>query len=193
MPVMFYTYLYRDPKDDTPIYVGKGTDARAWVHLNKSTNTRLDNTLRKREREGYAVEPIINFEVDEATALEMEKFWIDFYGRADLNKGTLFNLTDGGDGPAGAIRSEETKARISEAQVGHSRLPTHTEESKQKMRDSLKGRVGHRAGKTHSEESRKKMTAAHNGKTGYWTGKCRSEETKRKISETKRLRREQIT
>jgi hypothetical protein len=94
----YYTYLYRDI-DGTPIYVGKGCDKRAWSH-NKS-RSRLGNTLRKRFRDGASLQPIIFNQADEQTALDMEVFWIAFYGREDLGKGTLFNLTAGGEGISG--------------------------------------------------------------------------------------------
>ncbi len=29
----FYVYLWKDPKDGTPRYVGKGQDSRVWYHL----------------------------------------------------------------------------------------------------------------------------------------------------------------
>jgi hypothetical protein len=143
MTKQFYTYLYRDPKDGTPIYIGKGFNKRAWEHQ-YDLGTHLSHTLRKRIREGYVPTPTINFEVDEQSAMEMEKFWIDFYGRKDLGTGTLFNLTSGGEGASnpskeviearaskirGVPRSQEVKDKISKANCGR----TRTEEEKQAM------------------------------------------------------------
>lgn len=93
----YYTYLYFDI-GGTPIYVGKGKNNRAFSHLRPSTKTHLGYLLRKRLRQGCIIKPTIHIEVDEKTALNMERFWISFYGRKDLKEGTLFNLTDGGDG-----------------------------------------------------------------------------------------------
>jgi hypothetical protein len=146
---IFYTYLYRDPKNGIPIYIGKGTGRRAKEHARRKCRngqySQLTNLINKRRAEGYIVEPIINNEVDEATALFMECFWINFYGRADLGTGTLFNLTDGGDGVSGSNgnskpRSAEHKAKISAA---------------------LKGRPSNHTGKKHSPETMAKMAASH--------------------------------
>jgi NUMOD3 motif len=183
MTKQFYTYLYRDPKDNTPIYVGKGHGRRAWKHFHKTSHSKLSNTLRKRKDEGYAVEPIINYEVDEATAFHMEMFWIDFYGRADLGKGPLFNRTDGGEGTANP--PAETRALWSEQRKGRK----HSAETKAKMKASAKasarrvcaGRVSPRKGKTHTEEAKARISAAQ-------TGKRHTEETKAKISAARRER-----
>ena len=105
MTKQFYTYLYRDPKDNTPIYVGYGYDTRAWQHYTSHNRagekTALCKLLHERINEKQTPLPTINYEPDEGYAMEMEKFWINFYGRADLGKGTLLNLTDGGKGCRG--------------------------------------------------------------------------------------------
>lgn len=111
MSTQFYTYLWIDPKTNIPRYVGKGCGYRAYHHL--KSNSRIGNLLRKRIRDGYSPQPIIHYEVDEDTALEMEKFWINHFGREDLGLGTLFNLTNGGDGTSGKILSEDSRNKIS--------------------------------------------------------------------------------
>lgn len=90
--IQFYVYMYKDPKTNEVVYIGKGQKKRAWSHL-KSTS-RLGWMLQKRIREGYDPQPIISNCADEQHALNMEKFWIYFYGREDQGTGTLFNLTD---------------------------------------------------------------------------------------------------
>ena len=104
-----YVYLYRDPKDGTPIYVGKGTGFRAWMHLGKSQNVRLSNLINKRKREGFEILPelLCLFEVeDNEKALKLEQELIAKYGRADKKQGTLFNGTDGGEGGLGQVTEE---------------------------------------------------------------------------------------
>jgi len=102
---MHYVYFYRDPrpgKNNTLVYVGKGTGKRAydhWENPSRSRNSRLKNLLALLRRNG--LEPIIEivFEFEtEAEALAKEIELIAFYGRADLGKGPLFNNTDGGEG-----------------------------------------------------------------------------------------------
>ena len=50
--------------------------------------------------------------VDFGEAFEAERFFIAFYGRADLGRGFLRNLTDGGEGLVGAVRTKEWKRKI---------------------------------------------------------------------------------
>jgi len=107
----FYTYIWTDPKTNTPIYVGKGKEDRAISHL--KAKSRLGSTLRKRLREGYAVEPRIVLATDEDDAFEMETCLIALIGREDLGQGTLFNLTPGGEGCL-YVRSVETRRKNSE-------------------------------------------------------------------------------
>ena len=119
----YYTYLYKDT-DGTPIYVGKGFAKRAWSHFKAKSH--LGNVLRKRKQNGCTIEPIITYHTNENIALAMEIFWIAVYGRADLGRGTLFNLTDGGEGSAGAIVSAATKAKTSKALIGKKKTKTHS-------------------------------------------------------------------
>ena len=105
---IFYTYLYKDPKTDVPLYVGKGQDYRAFSHFKSKHH--LGNLLRKRNREGYVCDPIfLHKDCTENQSFAFEIFWIAVFGRQDLDKGTLLNRTNGGEGPSGIIWSEETK------------------------------------------------------------------------------------
>ncbi|ABT15665.1 hypothetical protein FR483_N380R [Paramecium bursaria Chlorella virus FR483] len=81
-----------------------------------------------------------------------------------------YNLKEGG-GSTGKP-SEETKQKISEANIGK----TCTEETKQKMSKAKSGKKHYMYGKEHTEETKKKMKEAH-------TGNTRTEETKKKISD----------
>jgi len=92
---MFYSYLYKDV-DGTPIYAGKGKGKRANEHF--KANTHLGRVLRKRKENGVVLIPTIYNCESEELAFFVEEELIRMYGRADLNEGTLFNLTDGGEG-----------------------------------------------------------------------------------------------
>ncbi|MDP4299921.1 NUMOD3 domain-containing DNA-binding protein [Leptothrix discophora] len=156
----FYIYLYRDPKDQTPVYVGKGIHNRAYIHGSASSNPKLKNLIRCRRAEGYVIEPTIHYEVDEATALEMEKFWINFFGRADLGEGTLFNLTDGGDGCGGwnrgRVLTPSHKAAIGAANKGR-KCPPNSEEVRKRKSEAAKGRPK-------TEEHKKKLSLSQIGR-----------------------------
>lgn len=98
---MFCTYLYRDPKDGTPRYVGWGSSLeRPFYHLKRTHNVQLGRMLKKRKSEGLNPRPevVVCPIQTESYAKLLECCWIEKYGREDLGKGTLFNKTDGGDG-----------------------------------------------------------------------------------------------
>ena len=112
----FYVYVYYDPKNGQPVYVGKGKGNRAISHTWNAarTNDRLVKWINKRSMQGFLVEPEIITETDEKNALLIEEALINLFGRADLNKGPLFNNTDGGDGvsnPNQKVRSAQRKAQ----------------------------------------------------------------------------------
>lgn len=118
---MFYVYVYKDPrptKNQQVVYVGKGTGDRAWYHWNKRVkhNKGFGAFLALLRRE--KLEPIIEIVkdgLDEAEAFYEEMMLIATYGRRDLRTGTLFNLTDGGEGFSGAVRTDEWRQNISKS------------------------------------------------------------------------------
>lgn len=114
---MFYVYVYRDPrplKKDQPVYVGKGTGDRDLSHWSRgSHNKPFQDFISHLKQRGLVAQCERVFE----TAIEAEAFakeieLIALYGRRNTNTGTLFNLTDGGEGASGAIRSDEEKAHL---------------------------------------------------------------------------------
>jgi hypothetical protein len=125
-------------------------------------------------------------------ACQMERDLIKQYGRINLNTGILANLTDGGDGAVGLIRTEEHSRKISESQKGK----IVSEETKSKVSEGLKkyfqDNPGIQKGRTVSEEVRKKQSDAKKGQKGNpksieamrqaTLGKKRSQETKDKMS-----------
>jgi len=110
----FYVYVYRDPRPlklNQPVYVGKGTGDRDLSHWSKGSHNKPLQDFLSHLRSRGLVSPVERvFETDneqEAFAKEMQL--IDLYGRRDLKTGTLFNRTDGGEGPSGYKRTEEQK------------------------------------------------------------------------------------
>lgn len=105
-------YLYRHIRLDTnePFYIGIGTKKR-WNTLasmyaraySKKRNKFWHRTVSKTE---YKVEILLESD-DYSFIMQKEMEFISLYGRKDLGKGTLVNLTDGGEGSLGQIMSEE--------------------------------------------------------------------------------------
>jgi len=92
----------------------------------------------------------------------------------------LTNLADGGPGMFGYHHSEETRARISAANMGKKLGSHHSDETRAKMSAAKTGNknfLGHH----HSEETKRKISAAKTGNKA-WLGRHHSEETRTKIS-----------
>lgn len=152
----------------------------------------------------YGVKPIIiESGLSKEDAIKKEKFYIKKFGRADKNNGTLLNLTDGGEGAFGAIRSKEIRERMSIAAKNRKKIT---------LSESHKRNIGKAVmGKNVSEETKRKISEANkenyikNNNMGmrgkrawnkglkrnvYWlTGKGLTDEHKKKISEGNKGRR----
>jgi len=103
----FYVYVHRKATTGQIFYVGKGHgDRLKWTH----SRSKFWNSIVKKH--GFTYEVIAD-NLQEWYAFEIEKEIILFYGRENL-----CNLTDGGDGPSGAKRTEETKKKISISKSG---------------------------------------------------------------------------
>lgn len=111
---MFYVYVYRDPrpsKNNQPVYVGKGTGDRDISHWSRgSHNKPFQDFIAHLKRRGLIALCQRVFETEnEKEAFTKEVELIQLYGRRDLNTGTLFNRTDGGEGASGYIKSDTEK------------------------------------------------------------------------------------
>jgi hypothetical protein len=98
--VDFYTYQYLR-ENGTPYYVGKGTKSRAFTDNSKYVPVPVKPRI------------LIQYWGSESEALEMEKWWIAFWGRKDIQTGTLRNLTNGGEGISGYVATEEVRKKYS--------------------------------------------------------------------------------
>jgi len=113
---MFYAYLYVDPITFEPFYVGKGQGDRALSHFEYGVigNPHFERRLKKMLKE-QKVPFIQKISCStEKEAFNLERGLIKLIGRADLKRGPLLNLTDGGEGPAGRKSSEKVKKRMRE-------------------------------------------------------------------------------
>jgi hypothetical protein len=117
-------YLYRHIRLDKnePFYIGIGTKPKnatnsEYVRANATINRKSPwkNIVAKTD---YDIEILL--ESDDYEFIKQKEIeFIALYGRRDLNKGTLVNLTDGGEGSLNAICSEETKEKIRQRHTGN--------------------------------------------------------------------------
>ena len=106
-------YVYR--------HIRKDKNEVFYIGIGCSPNYKRAYETHKRNRIWDRTVSLTEFEVeilfDELTweeACEKEKEFIALYGRVNLGTGTLVNLTDGGDGGFGIVKSEEEKIKRSE-------------------------------------------------------------------------------
>ena len=109
--------MYRHIRVDSnkPFYIGIGEDLPKNIDLYKrafETTNRNKFWLNIVNKTNYKVDIILdNLNWKEACKKEIE--FISLYGRKDLKKGSLVNLTDGGEGKKGVKDSLETKFKKS--------------------------------------------------------------------------------
>lgn len=95
----FYVYSLCYPNGQ-PFYVGKGRDQRAGGHLTdkKISNKRKHAVIEDLKAHGsYPIIFIIEGNLDEDTAYNLEKYYVDYYGRIGFDEhGILTNIQPGG-------------------------------------------------------------------------------------------------
>lgn len=138
----YYVYEYLR-EDNTPYYIGKGRDNRAFTKQGHTVPLPPKNRIR------FIKENLTN---KEASDLEIKL--IAKYGRKDLGTGILRNMTDGGEGSPGRIATEEQKRKMKLARAKQ----VTTEETREKMRLAHTGRI-------HSAETKQKMSQSAKGKS----------------------------
>lgn len=143
----FYVYLYVDPRDNKPFYVGKGTGNRAFAHLADTSESPKVERIRQLIEEGY--EPVIEllaFGLDEQTAFKMEAAAIDLIGFDNLTN----KVVGHGARRAGRMTVEEVQARIQPEPIGqidepcvlikiNSSFPDSASRTDQELYDATRG------------------------------------------------------
>jgi hypothetical protein len=182
-PNRFYTYAYLR-EDRTPYYIGKGQKKRIYDRSGKPCHIPKDNTKII----------FLKQNLTEEEAFRHEEYMIGVFGRIDIETGILRNKSNGGQGASGAIRTEETKRKMSEAQKGKivteeqrknigraRRGKIHSEETRKKLREK---RVGKKPalGMKHTDEAKKKISDKTKGENNPFYGKTHNENTKSKLS-----------
>lgn len=147
---IYYVYAHYKPEDATPFYIGKGSGRRLWDKQNRS-----EWWINIVNKYGFVAKKLIE-NLTHEDALKEEAKLIREYGRMDLGTGCLINLTDGMDG----------NAKLSE-------------QTKQKMSESAKGRKWSQQQKDKFSKIKKQQLAKYNPSIG----RKHSDITKRKIGE----------
>ena len=117
----YYTYAYLR-EDKTPYYIGKGRGKRAYDKrraIKPPTDKSRILFLKKN--------------LTEAEAFKHEVYMIFVLGRKDLGTGILRNRTKGGDGSSGAVRSAETRKKVSVANSGKTRTEAQNKARSERM------------------------------------------------------------
>lgn len=120
-------YVYAHYRNDTGevFYVGKGEGNRY-----KSKQGRNPYWANIVKAHGYKAEILQRFATEEE-AFQAEQSLISELGRKDIGQGLLVNMSDGGEGASGAVRTPEQRQRYSETTW------MRTEAGKSSMRGDL--------------------------------------------------------
>lgn len=172
---MAYVYRHIRLDKNEPFYIGIGSDEK--YYRANSKKGRSDFWYKMTNSFEYRVEIMLdNITYDEAK--EKEKEFISLYGRRNLNKGSLCNLTDGGDGVLGYKPSKEKIQKLKEINLGRK----HTDEWKRNMSIRVSGKNHPLWGKKFSKESKLKMSLSRSGEKHFRFGKKMEKSTAEKIS-----------
>lgn len=154
---MAYVYRHIRLDKNEVFYIGIGSDNKGKYTraFNKYKSVRSDIWSKIVSKTSYEVEIVLDDLSWEEAKLKEREF-IQLYGRKNLNKGSLANLTDGGDGVLGYIMTQETKNKIPHLWKKGRIIPEdqlikliktrtswykHSDTTKQKISQSHKGKV----------------------------------------------------
>jgi hypothetical protein len=86
----YYVYVYTDPRNNKPFYVGKGQGNRAFAHLaDTSECLKVSRIQEIREAKLSPKIEILAFDLDEATAFKVEAAAIDLIGFENLTNAQI--------------------------------------------------------------------------------------------------------
>lgn len=177
-------YIYEDLKfDHEPFYVGKGRDKRMFDHLydqNTYNSYKINKINRIKMSKSTPIIMKIYDKLNENVAFEKEKETILKIGR--LEKGPLVNFSDGGEGQCGYKHREETKLKIGEGVKNSEKWQKSikSEEHRKKLSDALMGHIGHIF--SHTDENKEKIRNSQIGEKNSFYNKTHTDILKNKWS-----------
>lgn len=177
----FYVYQWTRPDTGVVFYIGKGSFVRDIQ--TKKHNAIVTRIVAKLEKIGMKPEVArIRDGLTEDEAFEVERLEIAKHGRINNGTGTLANMTDGGEGTTGVVRSALTRARLSASLKGNQNSFGRVVQAETRAKIGLT-KIGNQyfLGKKHSKEARSKIADGARGNKNM-LGRERSAETCAKLS-----------
>lgn len=112
---MAYVYAHKKLSDSSLFYIGISNDIN--YKRAKSINGRSKLWRKIVNKHGFSFY-ILHDNISFNEAKDLERFYVNKYGRIDLKNGCLCNMTDGGEGKVGYITSEDTRRLMSQSKSG---------------------------------------------------------------------------
>lgn len=165
----FYVYEHRRKDTGAVFYVGKGCGQRA-----KNFSRRNQYWKRVAAKAGGVEVNFVAKEIDQELSFLVEREYIDLLKRFGAS---LTNLTDGGEGCAGAVFTEEHKRKIAAAKIGKPRPAEVTAKMRASKTGKNTGVDNPFFGRHHSEETKAKLRITSGSRT-------HTEDAKRRIKES---------
>lgn len=184
---------------NSKVYIGQSVDIyiriRDHIHLletNKHTSKHLQAAWNKYGKENFLFEIIE--ECQREFLKDREQYWMDQTKCIDNLFG--YNTFPATRSTLGFVRSAEDRESNIKRQRG---IPKHTEESRKKISEALKGSKNHMwnirekhpwFGKKHSKKTLRLMSERQKGENNPMYGKRASKETRKRMKEAQLKRRE---
>lgn len=122
-------YVYGYYQNEIPFYIGCGKRERVYKHLKDCykkdrKNLYFYNKLRKilENNEEFDIK-ILKNNLSYKDSRTIEQILIEFCGRKNINTGTLYNLTDGGEGFKGYKMTKENREKLSKRMKLQNKTP----------------------------------------------------------------------